>query len=219
MDERLFQLPKSPTSQSTSGSGRSTPASESEPLTVPKTSAGGKKQVTIPERTKPSKTQAGNNNDNGNNSNQLPLTFCEDYNPLYSISAQEIKAMDKEVEDIFGESSSSSDNSDSEDMGEELSIDSPSGQSLGSITQELPSSSDESLTAESPRGWKRKREDGSGSSESEDGAQDCCDEDSNSPPSDDNWTTDEERDEMADAIDDLLTYSTTARSFSTHMPK
>ncbi|XP_071824060.1 RNA polymerase II subunit A C-terminal domain phosphatase-like [Apostichopus japonicus] len=216
VDERLFPLPKSPVSQSTSGSGRSTPTSESEPQSLPKTSLdSSKKQITFPERTKPIEKKSGGNN-NENNSKQLPLSFCDDYNPLYSISEQEIKAMDQEVEDIFGESSSSNE-SDSDDPEEEVSIDSPSGQSLGSFTQDLPSSSDESLTAESPRGWKRKRSESG--SDSDDERKDCLEEDSNSAPSDDHWTTDEERDEMADAIDDLLTYSTTARSFSTHMPK
>ncbi|XP_022082329.1 RNA polymerase II subunit A C-terminal domain phosphatase-like isoform X2 [Acanthaster planci] len=122
------------------------------------------------------------------------LSLSVEYNPVYSFSSEELESMDREVEDIFDESSSS-------DSAEDVRS---NEESLGSITQAISSSSDESLTAESPRGWtkKRKRRRDSDS----DSEQDSTDSSSSAGLSDSEPSSSDE-DRMAAEIDDLLTYS------------
>ena len=73
--------------------------------------------------------------------------FSETYNPLYTFSREEIKNMDKEVEDIFDEASDSDTDSESEKQLREIVL----GQ------KRRDSSSEDSMSGDYPRGWKRKR--------------------------------------------------------------
>ncbi len=129
-------------------------------------------------------------------------SLSSEYNPLYSFSTEDIKSMDEEVEDIFGDVSSSSDESDTEDGRS-------NEESLGSFTQMISSSSEESLTGENPRGWSPKRQklDSDLDHEYEQCRRDSSGESTSSPgvSGDDRSSGDE--DMMAEAIDDLLTYS------------
>ena len=148
-----------------------------------------------------------------------PLSMSEDYNPMYSFSSEDLASMDKEVEDMFGSGSSSSSESSSESESENENDDRSNPTSLGSVTRLVTSSSDEeSLTAENPRGWKRKRED---ESDNDDDMNDFDpfaqrpreDSSSSAGLSEEEWFSEEEGQKMANAIDDLLTYKRSVRKW------
>ena len=120
-------------------------------------------------------------------------SLSSEYNPLYSFSSEELKNMDKEVEDIFGDESSSSDESDTEATSNQ--------ESLGSITQMISSSSEESLTGENPRGWSPKRRMAESDSDHDSG------DSTSSPGISEGGRSSGDEDMMAEAIDDLLSYS------------
>ncbi|XP_077983386.1 RNA polymerase II subunit A C-terminal domain phosphatase-like [Glandiceps talaboti] len=130
-------------------------------------------------------------------------SISETVNPLYSFSTEELEDMDKEVEDIFGDS-------DSEKERESDSTPSSSSETLGSTTKLPSSSSDDSLTGENPRGWKKRKRRPTDDDE-EEGLRDMKvrreqrDSSSSAGLSEEDLSSDE--DKMAAAIDDLLTYS------------
>ncbi|XP_006819784.1 RNA polymerase II subunit A C-terminal domain phosphatase-like [Saccoglossus kowalevskii] len=128
-------------------------------------------------------------------------SISETVNPLYSFSSDELEEMDKEVEDIFGES-----DSDNRDGSGSSSSDS---ETLGSATRPPSSSSSgESLSGEHPRGWKRKRRPRDHDNDEIIIRQQKRRHDSSSSAglSEDGDVSSDE-DKMAAAIDDLLTYS------------
>ncbi|XP_054748719.2 RNA polymerase II subunit A C-terminal domain phosphatase-like [Lytechinus pictus] len=204
VDERLFLLADA----SKHGSRSSTPGFSD---TESNGSQKGKGKAKVNTNGK-----AGSTGIPGQRTKSRPLSMSEDYNPMFSFSSEDLASMDKEVEDMFGSSSgesSSSSSSESEDD------DRSNPTSLGSLTRPASSSSDESLTAENPRGWKRKRE------EMEDNDDDVNDFDpfANRPAEDssssaglsegEEWFSEEEGQKMANAIDDLLTYKRSVRKW------
>ncbi|XP_033626531.1 RNA polymerase II subunit A C-terminal domain phosphatase-like [Asterias rubens] len=127
---------------------------------------------------------------------QRQVSLSSEYNPVFSFSSEELESMDKEVEGIFEESSSSSSSdSDSGNLSKQ--------ESLGSITQAISSSSDESLTAENPLGWTKKQLNQENESDHESGSEDS----SSSAGLSDSDPSSSDEDRMAAEIDDLLTYS------------
>ncbi|CAG9838900.1 unnamed protein product [Diabrotica balteata] len=79
--------------------------------------------------------------------------FMDTINPLMSFSSDDIADMDKEVEDILEDDDSESSEEDiKQDFGEKLMSD-----ILSKTSNESSSSSEDSLTGEYPRGYKRKK--------------------------------------------------------------
>ncbi|XP_072024665.1 RNA polymerase II subunit A C-terminal domain phosphatase-like [Amphiura filiformis] len=202
-DERLFILPGIKTKSKATGSGSSTPANSDSDAS---TRALNKKRKGTPEgksKQKRPRFQGDSGIDeatssSGSGSKQRP-SLSSEYNPLYSFSSEDLQSMDKEVEDIFGDSSSSEE-SDTEDGRSNQ-------ESLGSVTQMISSSSEESLTGENPKGWSPNRHKLDSDSDHEVKCHDDSGDSTSSPgvSSDDRSSGDE--DLMAEAIDDLLTYS------------
>ncbi|XP_071510054.1 RNA polymerase II subunit A C-terminal domain phosphatase-like [Diadema antillarum] len=209
VDERLFLLPD----VSKHGSRSSTPGYSDTESTGSQKSRKGKAKSKSMASTNGKSTGVGNP---AQRTKARPLSLSEDYNPMYSFSSEDLASMDREVQDMCDSSDDSTSDSGSSDS-EDDERSNPT--SLGSVTRPASSSSDdESLTAESPRGWKRKRDDMD--SENDDDMNDFDpfqrpQEDSSSSAglSEEEWFSEEEGQKMANAIDDLLTYKRSVRKW------
>ncbi|XP_070575591.1 RNA polymerase II subunit A C-terminal domain phosphatase-like [Ptychodera flava] len=234
VDERLFKLfiPK-PTSSSSSSRSSSPPLKVQEPkaekpqeppsLPVYDPVTGKRVRKTINQSTDQTKQPSlsagpprtglkrpGQQDDNSQDRDMLQRMYrrqpsiSETINPLYSFSSEELEDMDKEVEDIFGDS-------DSERERESESSPSSDPETLGSTTKPPSSSSEESLSGEHPRGWRKKRRRRATDEEEDENLMSakCArlqrDSSSSAGLSEEDVSSDE--DKMAAAIDDLLTYS------------
>lgn len=207
VDERLFIL----ADVSKHGSRSSTPGFSDTESTGSQKAKKGKGKAKVSTNGNPGSTGMP-----GQRTKSRPLSMSEDYNPMYSFSSEDLASMGKEVEDMFGSSSGESSSSSSSSESEDDARSDPTR--LGSVTRPASSSSEESLTAENPRGWKRKRD------EMEDKDDDVNDFDPFQRPVEDSsssaglsegeeWFSEEEGQKMANAIDDLLTYKRSVRKW------
>ncbi|KAG1653222.1 RNA polymerase II subunit A C-terminal domain phosphatase [Nymphon striatum] len=132
VDERLFPLTKV-------SSNRSSPISRRSPfLEASKKVGSSQNKTSKPELSRYDPVTGKKIQKESNLPIQKPVSFAESYSPLLTFSSADIADMDKEVEDIFNEESDES------------------GQENELLKTREKSSSEESLSNDRPRGWKRK---------------------------------------------------------------
>ena len=202
----MFYLPGIKSSSQGSSRGSTPPNSDNEVSSKKRQRGSPDGNSKSKPKMKKSKMQSDSGIDDtpgGSSEGKLPgavagnrASLSSEYNPIYSFSTEDLASMDKEVDDIFDDSSSSDSDTDARSNQE----------SLGSYTQMISSSSDESLTGEKPLGWSPKRKKPDDDSEKEEDKANESDSVS-SPGVSDNPGSEGDEDQMAEAIDDLLTYS------------